>query len=123
MFKFEKLDVWQEAVEFADAIYEMTTTFPSEDRCGFTSQLRPAATSVSSHIAEGSSRASETDFGRFIEIAYGSLLGSVSEMEVAKLQNFLTVEDFAMADTRAEELTKMLSARRRALRRTFSCRP
>jgi four helix bundle protein len=116
MFKFEKLEVWQKAVGFADCIYETTKTFPSEERFGLMSQMRRAAISVASNIAEGSSRSSETDFARFVEIAYGSLLESVSELEIAKRQHFLTIEDFTTTYARAEELAKMLSALRRSLK-------
>jgi len=80
MFGFEKLDVWQKAVEYGDTIYEITKPFPAEELFGLTSQLRRAAVSVSANIAEGSSRSSNIDFKRFIEIAYGSLLETVSEL-------------------------------------------
>lgn len=116
MFKFEKLEVWQKAVEFADLIYELTKNFPADERFGLTSQLRRSAVSVSSNIAEGSSRSSETDFARFIEIAYGSLLESVSEMMVARKQNLIEPESFGRAYSQAEELARMLSAFRRTLR-------
>jgi four helix bundle protein len=86
MFRFEKLDVWKKAVEYADVIYRVTQNFPAEERFGLTSQLRRSAVSVSSNIAEGSSRVSRTDLTRFIEIAYGSLLESVSELQIAKRQ-------------------------------------
>ena len=73
MFNFEKLDVWQEAIQFADLVYGLTGDFPSEERFGLTNQMRRAAVSVSSNIAEGSSRVSRADFARFVEIATGSL--------------------------------------------------
>jgi four helix bundle protein len=55
MFKFEKLDVWQKATDFADVVYSKTKSFPSDERFGLTNQMRRAAVSVSSNIAEGSS--------------------------------------------------------------------
>ena len=64
MFNFEKLDVWQEAIQFADLVYELSADFPGEERFGLTNQMRRAAVSISSNIAEGSSRASRTDFAR-----------------------------------------------------------
>jgi four helix bundle protein len=78
MFNFEKLDVRQEAIQFADLIYQLTNAFPSEERFGLTNQMRRAAISVSSNIAEGSSRGSHSDVSRFVEIATGSLLEVVS---------------------------------------------
>ncbi len=116
MFKFEKLDVWQSAVEYADLIYSVTQSFPADEKFGLTSQLRRSAVSVSSNIAEGSSRSSDADFARFIEIAYGSLLEFVSELEIAKRQRFLNNEMFTKAYKKAEHLAKMLSGFRRTLK-------
>ena len=55
MFNFEKLDVWHEAIQFADLVYELTGDFPGEERFGLTNQIRRAAVSISSNLAEGSS--------------------------------------------------------------------
>jgi hypothetical protein len=74
MFNFEKLDVWQEAIRFADLVYELTSNFPDQERFGLTNQMRRAAVSISSNLAEGSSRVSRTDFARFVEIATGSFI-------------------------------------------------
>ena len=117
MFGFEKLTAWQKAVEYADLIYKVTRSFPTEERFRLTSQLRRSAVSVSSNIAEGSSRSSRTDFARFVEIAYGSLLESISELEIAKRQEFLNQEMFEEAYKKAEDLAKMLSGFRRTLKR------
>jgi four helix bundle protein len=56
MFKFEKLDVWQKATDFADVVYSKTKSFPSDERFGLTDQMWRPAVSVSSNMAEGSSR-------------------------------------------------------------------
>ena len=117
MFRFEKLDVWKKAVEYADIVYSVTRRFPAEERFGLTTQLRRSAVSVSSNIAEGTSRASDMDFARFIEIAYGSLLESVSEMEFAKRQGFLSDEVSNKAYKRAQTLARMLSGLRRTLKK------
>jgi len=75
-----------------------------------------SAVSVSSNIAEGSSRSSKVDLARFIEIAYGSLLESVSELETAKRQRFLNDEMFEAVYNKTEDLAKMLSGLRRTLK-------
>jgi len=116
MFKFEKLEVWQKAVQFADMVYDITKTFPVDERFGLTNQLRRSAVSISSNLAEGSSRSSETDFARFIEIAYGSLLESVSERQIAKGQQLLDSQMFEKAYSKAEDLAKMLSGLRRTIK-------
>ena len=115
MFKFEKLDVWQKAIDFADVVYSKTKSFPSDERFGLTNQMRRAAVSVSSNIAEGSSRISDTDFARFVEIATGSLFEVVSESTVAKRQGFLSHKDFALVYKAAEEQGRMLSGLHRTL--------
>ncbi len=117
MFGFEKLTAWQKAVEYADLIYKVTRSFPTEERFGLTSQLRRSAVSISSNIAEGSSRSSRADFARFVEIAYGSLLESISELKIAKRQEFLSDAMFDTPYKKAEELAKMLSAFRRTLKK------
>lgn len=115
MFRFEKLDVWHLAVDFADAVYGVTRDFPSEERFGLTSQMRRAAVSVSSNIAEGSGRVSDKDFAHFVEIAYGSVMEVVSQSKIALRQHFLTVESETDITRRAEQLARMLSGLRTKL--------
>jgi four helix bundle protein len=115
MFNFEKLDVWQKAIDFADRVYNETRGFPSEERFGLTSHLRRAAVSISSNIAEGSSRSSRTDFARFAEIAAGSVFQAVSQCFIAQRQNFLSKDQFRNIYTDAEQLSTMLSDLRKSL--------
>src|SRR5574338_337882 len=83
MFNFEKLATWQEAISFADLVYALARDFPDQERFGLTNQMRRAAVSISSNIAEGSSRTSRQDFARFVEIATGSLFEVVSQASIA----------------------------------------
>jgi four helix bundle protein len=109
MFRFEKFDVWHRAIDFADLVYEATETFPGDERFGLASQMRRAAVSVSSNIAEGTSRSSDRDFARFVEIAYGSLMEVVSQARIAARQSFMSDAARASLDAAAEELARMLS--------------
>ncbi len=115
MFRFEKLDVWHRAIEFADSVYSVTRQFPSDERFGLTSQMRRAAVSVSSNIAEGSGRVSDKDFARFIEIAYGSVMEVVSQAEIAHRQHILSEEARHQLNQQANELARMLSGLRAKL--------
>jgi four helix bundle protein len=115
MFGFEKLAVWQRAIDFADVVYATTRKFPSDERFGLTNQMRRAAVSISSNIAEGSSRNSRKDFARFIEIAAGSLYEVISQSFIGKSQGFLTEEEFEILYVAAEEQSRMLSGLRRSL--------
>ena len=112
MFNFEKLDTWQKAIAFADDVYRITRAFPSDERFGLTSQMRRAAVSISSNIAEGSSRNSRTDYARFVEIAAGSAFEVVSQSFISRNQGFLAPEDFQKLYAGAEELSRMLSGLR-----------
>lgn len=111
-FNFEKLDVWQKAIDFAGHIYIATRSFPADERFGLTSQLRRAAVSISSNIAEGSSRNSKVDFARFVEIATGSLFESVSQSVLARNQSFLSDPNYDAIYESAQELSRMLSGLR-----------
>ena len=115
MFNFEKLEVWNEAIAFADTIYTLMKAFPSDERFGLTNQMRRAAVSISSNIAEGSSRSSRPDFGRFIEIATGSVFEVVSQATISKRQGFLSEEGYAQVYAAAEKQSRMLSGLRRSL--------
>ena len=115
MFGFEKLDVWQKSVEFADQIYRLTASFPSDERFGLMSQLRRAAVSVSSNIAEGSGRQSSSDFIRFLSIAYGSVMECVSQLYIANRLNYINVESLQPLLQLAETIAKMLSRLRTSL--------
>jgi len=115
MFNFEKLDVWHKAIEFADTVYSVTKDFPNDERFGLTNQMRPAAVSISSNIAEGTSRSSRGDYARFVEIATGSLFEVVSQSVISKRQGFLSEGDYARLYAAAEEQSRMLSGLRRSL--------
>ena len=115
MFNFEKLYVWQKAIDFADLVYDYTRYFPADERFGLTNQMPRAAVSVSSNIAEGTSRMSQTDFARFIEIATGSVFEVVSQSFIGRRQGFLTEEAFGMLYSAADEIGRMLSGLRKSL--------
>lgn len=115
IFNFEKLDVWHEAIQFADLVYELTADFPGEERFGSTNQMRRAAVSISSNLAEGSSRVSRTDFARFVEIATGSLFEVVSQSTIALLRKMITQRDYDRIYAAAEKQSKMLSGLRKSL--------
>ena len=114
MFNFEKLDVWQKAIDVADLVYNHTRNFPPDERFGLTNQMRRAAVSISSNIAEGTSRMSQTDFARFIEIATGSVFEVVSQSFIDHQQGFLREENFRALYSAAEEIGRMLSGLRKS---------
>ncbi len=114
-FRFEKLDVWQLAVDFAMSVYVTTKTFPSDERFGLTSQMRRSAVSISANIAEGSGRVSDKDFLRFLEIAYGSLMETLSHLMIAHRLMLISEQQLCELKTTSTKLGRMLSGLRRSL--------
>ena len=111
----KNLTVWQEAIPFADLVYQLTRGFPQDERFGLTNQMRRAAVSISSNIAEGSSRASRPDFSRFVEIATGSLFEVVSQATVSRRQGLISGDDHKRVYAAAEKQSRMLGGLRKSL--------
>jgi four helix bundle protein len=116
MFNFEKLEVWKKSVALAGSVYSLTKGFPDAERFGLTNQMRRAAVSISSNIAEGCSRSSKTDYGRFVEIAAGSVFELVSQARIARDQGFLAQADHDLLYQSSLEIVRMLSGLRDSLR-------
>lgn len=84
MHRFKDLEIWKLSRKFCSEIYNITSSFPENEKFGLTNQLRRASVSVPSNIAEGCSRSSNKDFLRFLEIA----IGSIYEIETQLLISF-----------------------------------
>ena len=110
MQDFRKLAVWQKAHELVLAVYRSTATFPRDELYGLTSQLRRAAVSVPTNLAEGRCRRSERDFRRFVGIA----MGSASEVEYHLLLShdlgYIDKARYQEFARQVEEIKRMLSA-------------
>ena len=115
MFGFEKLEVWQKAIELTDAVYTLTRPFPSDERFGLTSQMRRSCVSIASNIAEGSGRGSNPDFARFVEIAYSSLMELITQLKIAHRQGFVAQPGFDETYRQSETIARMLSGLRSSL--------
>ena len=107
-FGFEKLQVWQKSRELSIKIYKTTALFPSEEKFGLTSQMRRAAISISSNIAEGVGRHSHNDQARFTEIAFGSALELVNQIILSKDLGFINEEKYLEIRQDLTEITAML---------------
>ena len=114
-FNFERLEAWKQALALSKVVYQVTTSFPDDERFGLTSQMRRAAVSAASNLAEGCSRSSRQDFARFVEIATGSLFEVVGQIEIARSQGFGSEAVWGDLRNRAAELTRILSGLRRSL--------
>lgn len=92
-YSFEKLDVWEEARQLAVKIYKLTKQFPDDEKFGLVSQMRRCSISISSNIAEGTSRNSSKDQIRFYEISYGSLMELLNQAIISGDLLMLQLED------------------------------
>lgn len=89
-YSFEKLNVWQEARVLVKSNYAIISTFPKEEIFGITSQMRRAAISICSNIAEGSGRTTKPDQANFYKIAYSSLLELLNQLIISNDLAFIT---------------------------------
>ena len=85
---FKALTIWQKGIEIAAKSYRFTSSFPSSEKFGLISQINRAAVSIASNIAEGSSRSSEKDYHRFIEIALGSAFEMETQLLISQSLNY-----------------------------------
>ena len=109
-YSFENLEVWQTSRELVNDIYQVTSTFPQDEKFGLTSQLRRASISVSSNIAEGSTRWSKKDQSRFYEIAFGSLIEVLNQLILAADLKFLQENQLTTLRAKTDHIGRMLNA-------------
>ncbi len=114
LYSFEKLEVWQLARQLANTIYQMTETFPHTEQFGLTNQMRRCVISISSNIAEGSSRKSVNDKVRFVTISYGSLMELISQLNIAVDLGYVSADQYNTLRPSFEELSNKLNALRSA---------
>lgn len=115
MHQFKELGIWKKSRLFCSKIYNVTATFPSEEKFGITNQLRRASVSIPSNIAEGSSRNSNKDFARFLEIAIGSAYEAETQLLISSDLGFITEESTIELTNLLEEIIKMTSRFRATL--------
>lgn len=108
MHKFKELEIWKRSKSLCTDIYLATRFFPSEERFGLTNQLRRASVSVASNIAEGSSRKSNKDFSRFLDIAIGSAYEIETQLLLSSDLNFITEEKQIALNQKLESIIKMI---------------
>src|SRR6056297_1918699 len=106
----KKMTVWVKSLELVKLIYELTDTFPKEEKYGMISQLRRASVSVASNISEGASRRTHKERTRFYEIARSSLVEVDTQIELSLKLNYLTKDDIMILNENANEVFAMLSA-------------
>ena len=100
---FENLTVWQDACKFTNKIYNLTNKFPKEELYGLTSQIRRAAVSIMSNIAEGFDRRSDKELSNFLSIARGSSSEVHNDLCIALDLKYISEEEFKKMYCRSKE--------------------
>jgi len=101
------LDLWRNSIELVKNAYKVTDGFPRREDFGLTSQMRKAAVSIASNIAEGAGRHSKKEFERFLYISLGSLSELDTQVVIAKELNYINNDSLKKFDKEAQLLRKM----------------
>lgn len=115
---YKDLNVWQKGIELAKLIYTLTARFPSEEKFGLVSQMRRAAVSIPSNIAEGQARHTTGEFIQFISHAEGSVAELNTQLILAIELGFSSSEPAEPAGELIEHLRRMLNGLRRKLEKS-----
>lgn len=116
MRDFKKIQVWQKAHTFVLSVYKTTEHFPREELFGLTSQIRRAATSIPTNIAEGAGRETQQEFVRFIHIATGSASEVEHQLLLAHELGYISKPNCQKLNTDINEIQKMLHGFAKALK-------
>lgn len=108
MHNFKELHVWQNSVELATEIYQLTKSYPKNEIYGLTSQIRRCSISISSNIAEGAGRSGKKEFKYFLNIAYGSSFELETQLIISKHLKYVDDDRFESLYDNLTEIQKML---------------
>ena len=106
---FRNYTVWQEAVDYATKIYQLTATLPYFEKKGLCDQLQRAAVSISSNIAEGAAKPTDADFAHFLDTALGSAYEVETQLTIAHNVVYLSQEQFEMLINSIVNIEKQIS--------------
>ena len=110
-----KLDVWRKSINFAKEIYQATSRFPKQELYGLTAQMRRAAVSIPSNLAEGAARKGSKEFKQFLNIAQGSISELDSQIELALVLSFIDKKTYNRLIEDLNTISKMLYGLSRSL--------
>jgi four helix bundle protein len=102
------LEVWKRSVDLVTTVYEVTKTFPKEERYGITNQIRRAAVSIPSNISEGAARRYDKEFVQFLYVSLGSISELETQIIISQHLKFLSSMDSIKIQNELSELRKMI---------------
>jgi four helix bundle protein len=109
MRNFRKYKIWEDAVAVTSDIYNLCNKFPAQEKFGLTNQIERAAVSIASNIAEGSSRVSEVDFARYLEISLGSAFEVETQLTIASNIGYVEPDDYTILLKKLNLLQKQIN--------------
>lgn len=118
LYSFEKLEVWQLAKALTVNIYKLSENLPKDEKYGIISQLRRASFSVANNLAEGTSRNSDKEKVRFIEMSFGSLMEVLNILLIAKELELIGDKDLLDLRPKIEEIGNKMNALKNAISRS-----
>lgn len=110
MLPYKELIVWQKAFRLSIDIYRATESFPQGEKFGLQSQIRRAAVSIPSNIAEGSKRGTDKDYASFLRIAHGSAAEVETQLLIAKELGYIPEKQFTPLHVELDEVMKILGS-------------
>ena len=116
IYSHRDLKVWQKSLDLVDMVYAATEAWPKHELYGLTAQLRRAAVSIPSNIAEGNGRSSTADYLRFLDVSFGSLMEVDTQVEIARRRDYVSAVQQEQISTLVVEVGKMINGLRRSLR-------
>lgn len=119
---FHNYKVWQDAVNYATHVYQVTSQLPWFEKKGLCDQLQRAVVSISSNIAEGAGRPTDTEFAHFLDIALGSANEVETQLIISKNLSYITPEQFDLLIVKLVEIQKQLTALISLIRNQYNSR-
>ena len=110
MHNYKNLHIWKESIKLAQKIYELTSTFPANEKYGIVSQMTRAAVSIPSNIAEGSGRSTPKEFANFLSIALGSLFELHTQIVICEQIGYFETETVKQLEIQTYSLQQQISA-------------
>jgi four helix bundle protein len=117
IYSFEKLESWQHARQLAVWIYDLTRAFPTDEKFGMVSQMRRAAISVASNLAEGTSRKTAKDQSHFSTISYSSTIELLNDLIIANDLKFVSTKQYEQGRDMIERQTLLIAGLRKSQQR------
>jgi len=114
LYSFEKLEVWKESIKLVKTVYVLTNNFPENEKFGLVSQLRRATISISSNLAEGTSRSTDKDKAHYTTMAYSSTMEILNQLIISNELKFIDEKSYLETREHIYKISNMLNALRKS---------